>query len=286
MLLYAEQHTDLNSCAQAFNTKGGLQIPFPEALPINFDTLNRFCADFVSGKLRSKAEAKAFAAKALQSDFSTRNQAKREPRKKAPPVERGVSEAFDAAYDLTGLVVVATPKNFNDVVLEDGVDVLLLLHARACEPCAHFAVYFKRVAERFHDLSIPSLRMARMDVTHATPPPRMNLLGHGNLPLLVMLPAFNKQEPWIFFSGVGKPQEIMKWVQKHAYIPFELPNLPHLTEEQRVLYKEQIREREEHLDSKAAEDAEAQRLEEEAQALFLSRRQSKNMVEEAGNDEF
>jgi hypothetical protein len=128
--------------------------------------------------------------------------------------------------------------------------------------------------------------MARMDVTHATPPPQMNLLGHGNLPLLVMLPAFNKQEPWSFFSGIGKPQEIMKWVQKHACIPFELPNLPHLTEEQRVLYKEQIREREEHLDTKAAEDAEAQRLEEEAQALFLSRRQSKNMVEEAGNDEF
>lgn len=35
-------------------------------------------------------------------------------------------------------------------------------------------------------------------------------------------------------------QTMMKWVQKFASIPFELPNLPHLEEKDRILYKEQV----------------------------------------------
>ena len=56
-------------------------------------------------------------------------------------------------------------------------------------------------------------------------------------------------------------QTMMKWVQKFASIPFELPNLPHLEEKDRVLYKEQVREREEHLEAKRLEDEEAMRVE-------------------------
>ena len=36
-------------------------------------------------------------------------------------------------------------------------------------------------------------------------------------------------------------QTMMKWVQQYASIPFELPNLPHLEEKDRVLYKEQVK---------------------------------------------
>lgn len=191
-------------------------------------------------------------------------------------MERGVAEAFDPAFDERGLVAVVTPWNFEEVVLQEDVDVVLLLHARGCEPCAHFAVFFKRVAERFADLAVPSLRIARMDVTEATPPARLNLLGHGNLPSLVMLPAFGKHEPWSFYSGVGKPQEIMRWVAAQAAVPFTLPNLPHLTEEQKVLYKEQIREREEYLDARAREEREQSQREEEAQMKFLNARRQKH----------
>ena len=184
-------------------------------------------------------------------------------------MQRGISEAFDEAFDLRGLVAVVTQDNFYDVVMQEDVDVVLLLHAQSCEPCAHFAVFFKRVAERFGDIGVPSLRIARMDVTYATPPPRLNLLGHGALPSLVMLPAFAKHEPWNFYSGVGKPQEIMKWIASQAAIPFKLPNLPHLTEDQRKLYKEQIREREEYLEAKAKEEEQELRREEEARNAFL-----------------
>lgn len=33
----------------AFNTRDGAQVPFPEELPINKDTILQFCADFISG---------------------------------------------------------------------------------------------------------------------------------------------------------------------------------------------------------------------------------------------
>lgn len=95
------------------------------------------------------------------------------------------------------------------------------------------------MAQRFSDLKIDSLVVARMDVTDDSPPPRLNLLTH-DLPLLVLLPADDKTPPWNYYSGVGKVQTMMKWAQKFVSIPFELPNLPHLKESDRVLYKEQV----------------------------------------------
>ncbi len=95
------------------------------------------------------------------------------------------------------------------------------------------------MADRFQNLSIPSLVIARMDVTDAAPPAHLNLLV-GPLPILVLLPALEKRPPWQFYSGVGKIQEIMKWVHRHASIPFDLPDLPHLKESDRILYKKQV----------------------------------------------
>ena len=61
----------------------------------------------------------------------------------------------------------------------------------------------------------------------------------------------------VFFLGVGKVTPLMKWVQENSAIPFELPNLPHLTAAQKVLYKEQVREREEHLETQRRNDKRA-----------------------------
>ena len=80
----------------AFNTRDGAQIPFPEELPINRDTLLQFCADFVSGKLRSPDDSKEMAKKALQAaiPINQKNKAVRKERKKVPESTRGVSEQF------------------------------------------------------------------------------------------------------------------------------------------------------------------------------------------------
>ena len=43
-----------------------IQIPFPEELPVNRDTILQFVADYLSGKLRSQADAAEMAKRALQ----------------------------------------------------------------------------------------------------------------------------------------------------------------------------------------------------------------------------
>lgn len=80
----------------AFNTRDHAQIPFPEELPINKDTLLQFCADFISGKLRSPEDSKAMARKALQAaiPINQKNKAVRKERKTVPESTRGVSEQF------------------------------------------------------------------------------------------------------------------------------------------------------------------------------------------------
>jgi hypothetical protein len=95
------------------------------------------------------------------------------------------------------------------------------------------------MAQRFSELGIKSLIVGRMDVTDETPPPELGFLAHP-LPLMVLVPSDDKSAPWKFYSGVGKVQPMMKWVQSHAGIPFDLPNLPHLSEADRVAYKEQV----------------------------------------------
>lgn len=44
-----------------------------------------------------------------------------------------------------------------------------------------------------------------------------------------------------YYSGLGKTLPMMLWAQEEAAIRFTLPDLPHLSESDRVLYKEQVR---------------------------------------------
>lgn len=67
------------------------------------------------------------------------------------------------------------------------------------------------------------------------------------------------------YSGVGKVGPMMKWAQEHSSTHFELPNMPHLDEEQKVLFKQQVREREEDLELKRREDSRAMAAEDRAQ---------------------
>ena len=234
----------------AFNTREGIQLPFPEELPVNRDSLLRFCAEFLSGKLRSADDAKAMAKKSLTSTvpMSQKNRAVRQQVRPPPEVVRGVSEAWGDSSPGDLAVLAVSASSFDEVVMQQAEDrdVVLLLHAKNCEPCAHFAVYFKKMAQRFAELSIPSLLIARMDVTAEAPRAELGLMV-GKLPLLVMMPSGNKNPPWVFYSGVGKMQMMMKWVQDNAAVHFDLPHLPHLSPSEVGLYKQQVKEREEAL---------------------------------------
>lgn len=77
----------------AFNDfAGGRQLPFPEELPMNRETLLHFAAAFLSGRLQSSLDVRN--AMVVSRPFSTHNTAHRK-QKRLPLAEiRGVSERF------------------------------------------------------------------------------------------------------------------------------------------------------------------------------------------------
>ena len=82
---------------------------------------------------------------------------------------------------------------------------------------------------------------------------------------------------------------MMKWAQEHASVRFELPDMPHLNDAQTVLYKEQVREREEHIAKKKKEDTRAMAAEEYAQKEVKRRKKNelkkRNAALSAGGEE-
>ncbi|CAM9282168.1 unnamed protein product, partial [Laminaria digitata] len=218
---------------------GGWQLPFPEDLPINRQTLLHFTAAFLNGRLQSSVDARK--AMVASRPFNTHNTVRR--KKKRTPVEevRGVSEHFKPK---DAVVQASRPKHetFVQVVLESDKDVLLMFHSEDCEKCSNMVPYYKRIGERFLDLDIPSVLVAAMDVTNETPPPELPIT-FAALPTILLLTADDKGPPYRFFSGVGKVRPLMKWVQEHASTRFDLPVLPHLSEADKPLFREQVRER-------------------------------------------
>eukprot|EP00599_Poterioochromonas_sp_BG-1_P015577 CAMPEP_0173156512 /NCGR_PEP_ID=MMETSP1105-20130129/14868_1 /TAXON_ID=2985 /ORGANISM="Ochromonas sp., Strain BG-1" /LENGTH=262 /DNA_ID=CAMNT_0014073389 /DNA_START=389 /DNA_END=1177 /DNA_ORIENTATION=- len=240
-------------------------------------------ADFISGKLHSVEDTKEMAKKALQRavPLSTKNQAVRQEKKKAPDVVQGVSEQFGDGLKGDNAVLPITMKNFDEVILQDDTrDIVLLLYANNCEACSHFNVYFKRMADRFRELKIDSVLIARMDVGEETPPAELNMIN-GPLPLLLIIPANVKYPPWNYYSGVGKVQPMMKWIHQHVSIPFDLENLPHLSEKDKVAYKEQVREREIALEQKRKEEKKQMEEEERAkQEIIRKRRKAEKLAKQ------
>lgn len=142
-----------------FNTKDGRQAPFPNELPINYDTMNRYCAEFLSGKLRNTKDSLEFVKKELQSvtPINPKNTAVRKAPKRAPEPEQGVSEQYGDGRPGDDAILQVTAENFTEIVLNDDKDVVMVFYSVGCESCAHFAVYYKRMAMRFKELGYPSL---------------------------------------------------------------------------------------------------------------------------------
>lgn len=269
----------------AFNTRDNIQAPFPEELPINKDALLTYCAAMISGKLRNSDDSKEMARKALQSvtPVNPKNRASRKEVNAPPEPVKGVLEHFDDGSVGDRAVLKLTAATIEEAVFDtyEDKDVLLMLHAHSglCEQCGHFAVYFKKLAERFAELGLDSLVVARIDVSTESPPASLKLIGEASLPTMVMLSAGAKQPPWQFYSGVGKVGPMMKWTHQQAGIPFNLPNLPHLTEEQKGLYKEQVRERERIRTEREREDEEAMAALDRTRSELKQRRKQEELME-------
>jgi hypothetical protein len=225
----------------------GVIAPYPESLPLDRAHLRDFLGAFLARRLRSKEDSDAFALQRQNDVFDAKWLPKRKPRKKPTEEVMGRYEQFGEgsvrAREIGRVddVFVLNRENFAEEALAEK-DVLILFHEEGCEACAALTVYYKKMAERFASLKIPSLLIARFDVTKDTPP--LDGLIAGPLPVVVLLPAHDKRPPFRFYSGLGKVQPMMKWIQSSSDIAFDLPELCHLDPSEIEAYKHQVTERE------------------------------------------
>lgn len=75
----------------------------------------------------------------------------------------------------------------------------------------------------------------------------------------------------------------MKWVHEQSTFPFELPNLPHLSEKDKEAYKTQVREREEALEEKRRKEKREMEAEERAQKELLRKKRKQQQQLDENN---
>jgi hypothetical protein len=147
----------------------------------------------------------------------------------------------DAFAEHTDSVVTLTTESFHGVVMDPHKDIMLILQAHDSEMSQEFYKYVKRSSDQFIAMGIETMVVAKFDVEKYVLPPHVPL-QYTTLPAVAFFPAKDKELPYIYFTGRGKAQYIMRFAEEHASYKFELPEDPHLTPEQRVMKQEQLAE--------------------------------------------
>ncbi|KAL1525168.1 hypothetical protein AB1Y20_020039 [Prymnesium parvum] len=191
----------------AINTQDGRRLPYAHGQPLTEQRLSQFVADFLGERL---------------------------PPLPPPPPAPPAAEAPRGVVELA-------PDSFERAALDVRRDVLLQLYAsRGCEACDRLTIYYSKVAERFAELHVDSVLVARLDVSRHPLPPHLKSVQLHSLPIILALPARRKDPPFAQFDGNARPKEMMYFLQRHASHPFELPPNPHLTREQHAMWKDQV----------------------------------------------
>ena len=113
----------------AFNTYDERQLPFPEDLILDVETITVFCSDFLTGKLQKTADSR----RTLMSRERLHKQTKQKNNKGAPKMEivfqSGILENF-AFQPLLSITALKTANDFNRVVLDAKFDVVVLFYTQ------------------------------------------------------------------------------------------------------------------------------------------------------------
>jgi Thioredoxin-like domain/Thioredoxin len=194
--------------AVAFNLYGEGIFPYDDTKPITVEGLNKFIHDYASNSLKPG------------------------PNKSRRVVNKELEEKFKD----TALLYM---NDFYSNAATEGYDVLLILYDPNDQNSTLIAPYYNKVAKRYKELKINSVKVYRIDRTLH---PTEAIIGHYNLPAILFLPAFHKNRPYVQYTGEAKTVPLMFFVQKYADIKFELPELPHLTPDLIPAYWEQVSE--------------------------------------------
>ena len=204
--------------ALAFNMVDGRLFPFDDTKEITIHSIQMFIRDFLMNKLKSG------------------------PNKSRNPVAQQFEDKFkDTAYVYAGEI--------DSKVLGEGDDVMLLIYDSNKEDEISIAPHYNKVALRFKELKISTLKVYRID---ANLDPVQAKIGNLPTPTLLFYPAYHKSSPFIQYSGEPKVVQMMFFAQKYSDIKFELPELPHLSPDQVPAYWEQVAELDEEQRRKVA----------------------------------
>jgi sterol desaturase/sphingolipid hydroxylase (fatty acid hydroxylase superfamily) len=228
----------------ALNVEDGGIRPFNQLETFSKSNVDHFINDFLGGRVPPSTSSEQHKA-ALAVTEHLRDVHTTQSRKSSKPsypadgtrFKKGVRENFDdsVAY-IQKLSMV--DRSFTKIALNEVMDVVVLFHSTdgSCEKCEYLAPYYKKTARRFADLKINSIEIAEFDVAFEPPPFEV-----PNLPAIVLFRAHNSQPPYPFYSGAAKPSLLIRWIREHAGIKFELGELPQFDENEKELYKEQIK---------------------------------------------
>ena len=91
-------------------------------------------------------------------------------------------------------------------------------------------------------MNLPSVVIARFDLGEEAAPANVNaqLTARNNLPVVMLFKAFNKNPPFLTYSGVAKVRSMMDWLQKHAGVKFKRPELAQFDDVQKEKFKKQV----------------------------------------------
>ena len=121
-------------------------------------------------------------------------------------------------------VKVVVGRTFDEMVLENDKDVLIEFYAPWCGHCKTLAPILVELAEKLE--SNPNIVIAKMDATSNDFPEPFVVEG---FPTLYWVPAGGKDAPISYDSG-RDVKAFLTFIQKHATIPFSLPNEGEKTE--------------------------------------------------------
>eukprot|EP00928_Gymnodinium_smaydae_P035607 TRINITY_DN25023_c1_g1_i1.p1 TRINITY_DN25023_c1_g1~~TRINITY_DN25023_c1_g1_i1.p1 ORF type:complete len:695 (-),score=127.27 TRINITY_DN25023_c1_g1_i1:77-2161(-) len=137
-------------------------------------------------------------------------------------------------------VTALNQETFAQVVFDSAKDVVVYFYTSegaGSKTSKDLAIYYNRCAERFRELDIKTVEIARIDLAQFSAPREVVI---SKVPSVLLFPAFSKTAPFPIFDGKMKPQYIMRWIQEHASRRFSLPEVPHLDPLEAKLYTDQL----------------------------------------------
>ncbi|KAI3929029.1 hypothetical protein MKX01_029558 [Papaver californicum] len=117
-------------------------------------------------------------------------------------------------------VKIVVGKNFDEIVLDESKDVLLEIHAPWCEHCRELEPTYNELAKQLRGIN--SIVIAKMDGS-SNEHPRVKVEA---FPTFFFFRAGNKNSDPITIDGNGSIDEIVKYLKKHASIPFKTQQKP------------------------------------------------------------